>query len=261
MARQPALSAEVRVAVFGNSHAIRTFVHPIAEDVPATIGRHRLFVKWVRPDGGTIGGLGGGSSEDWRRLDAATHALDGVWPSFAVICVGGPALVPRLGERVQGEPVPLVEDAAEAAARVVSGLEHWLTTLELVIPGTRPVVMSVLPERGLSVEALEMFRGISHTLWQVARQRGGLFLDAEAVLRRHAASVGPPPCAATAAQDPAVGRATAPDASRPATDDAAPGRGTSRAALQAAMGHLQQVSAGEVMNYEALVTYAFVLAI
>ena len=166
MSRQPALSAEVRVAVFGNSHAIRTFIHPIADDTPATIGLHRLSIKWVRPDGDTIGGLGGGSNEDWRRLelDAATHALDGVWPSFAVICAGGPALVPRLGERAQGEPVPLVEDAAEAAARVVSGLEHWLTTLELVIPGTRPIVISVLPERDLSMEALQMFRGLSHTL-------------------------------------------------------------------------------------------------
>ena len=64
MTRQPALRAEVRVAVFGNSYAISTFVHPIAEDVPATIGRHRLYIKWVRPEGGTISGLGGGSSAD-----------------------------------------------------------------------------------------------------------------------------------------------------------------------------------------------------
>ena len=157
------------MAVFGNSHAIRTFVHPITDDTPATIGRHRLYVKWVRPDGGTIGG---GSSEDCTCLDAATHALDGAWPSFAVICAGGPTLAPGLGDRAQGEPVPLLEDATEPAARVVSGLEHWLTTLELVIPGTHPVALGVLPERD------------------------------------------------------------------PATDDAAPGRGTSRAALQAAIGHL-----------------------
>ena len=172
MTHQPALSAEVRVAVFGNSHAISTFVHPITNDTPATNGRHWLFIKWVQPDGDTIGGLGGGSSEDCHCLDAATHALDGAWPSFAVICAGGPTVAPGLGDRAQGEPVPLVEDAAEPATRVVSGLEHWLTTLELVIPGTHPVALGVLPERD------------------------------------------------------------------PATDDAAPGRGTSRAALQAAIGHL-----------------------
>ncbi|XP_043191849.1 uncharacterized protein LOC122365592 isoform X4 [Amphibalanus amphitrite] len=237
--RQPALCAEVRVAVFGNSHAIRAFVHPIAEDASRHIGRHRLDVKWVRPDGGTIGGLGGGSSEDWRRLDAATHALDGVWPSFAVICVGGPALVPRRGDRVQGAPVPLLEDAAGAAARVVSGMEHWLSTLELVIPGTRAVILSVLPERDLSAEALDMFRGLSLTLWQVARQRGAAFLDVEAVLRRDVAGMAP--SSATATPDPAVLQGVTPGhaSSRPATDDTAPGRGTSRAALQAAIGHLQ----------------------
>ena len=49
-----------------------------------------------------------------------------------------------------------------------------------------------------------MFRGLIHTLWQLARQRGGLYVDAEAVLRRHAACVGPPPCAAIAAHIPVL---------------------------------------------------------
>ena len=53
-----------------------------------------------------------------------------------VFCVGGPALVPKPANRVQGVPVPLLDTAAKSAAHVIGGLGHLLSKLELVIEGT-----------------------------------------------------------------------------------------------------------------------------
>ena len=83
-----------------------------------------------------------------------------------LISLGGPGLVPKLGGRVPGAPVPL-SDAAGAAARVVVGLDHWLVTLQMVVAGSTAVICSVLPEPFLCEEALLLFRRLSETLWQV----------------------------------------------------------------------------------------------
>ena len=81
--------------------------------------------------------------------------------------------------------------AVETAARVVKGLDHFLSTLALIIPGTLPAVDSVPLGRDLS-EEVPLFRNLLGTLRQVAK-RGGGGLVMEEVLRRHLAGVGSPP--------------------------------------------------------------------
>ena len=68
--------------------------------------------------------------------------------------------MPKLDDRVPGAPVPLRGDAA----RIVSGLDHFLATLRLQIPGVRPTACDVMPERDLTKEALTLFRSLSDIL-------------------------------------------------------------------------------------------------
>ena len=113
--------------------------------------------------------------------------------AYAIISVGGPALVPRPSNCSSLEPVRLNDGASEAAARIVGHIETFLAALPLLVPGVKPAIMSVLPVLGLSEEALALFRSLSETLRKTAKQREALFLDVKAILRRHLADAVSPP--------------------------------------------------------------------
>ena len=207
---------EQRVALFGNSHASRrAFPDGREPELERRFGRHVVAMKWVRPNGGVLGGLGGSSNDDWLRLERAAAELrtDRDGPSHAVISMGGPALVPKLGDMLQPAPVQPYVTAPQAAERVVRGMTHFVQTLTLTITGIVPVIESVIPGQDLSEAALALFRDLSESLRQVAKQNECRFLDVEEVVRRHLAgadagpSLGPAPGTASRSglgEDPAV---------------------------------------------------------
>ena len=114
----PRLRIEIRIATFGNSHiAARAFPLGRDTDLGAALGRHTDTVVPRYVAGLTQGGLRGDSDGDWSTMiDAAVRLkTDSVWPAYAVIGVGGPALLPkpdgqarrrRLQEGREPSPVP-----------------------------------------------------------------------------------------------------------------------------------------------------------
>ena len=135
------------MALFGNSHvAARAFP-----------GRHTVTMRHVQ--GYTASGMGGDSAGDWSAMLAAAVRLksDSVWPAYAVISVGRPALSPRpdgparrrrLQEGRQPYPVPPHRDAPTAAANVIGSTETFVRALQLQVPG--PVIEPNIVESSIS---------------------------------------------------------------------------------------------------------------
>ncbi|KAF0306810.1 hypothetical protein FJT64_021759 [Amphibalanus amphitrite] len=179
-------------------------------------------VSYVR--GYTAGGMGGHSAGDWSAMLAAAVRLktESVWPSYAVVSVGGPALLPRpdgqarrrrLQEGREPSPVPPYRNAPTAAATVIASTETFVRALQLQVPGIRPVIESVVPLQDASRAGLIACRELSESLRLVAKDNGALFLDVEVIVRRHLAG--------SDAQSPRPAGGTQRPAERPAGDVAA----------------------------------------
>ena len=161
------------VCFIGDSHAKR--LSRLPRSMGVTCGR--LFVGFETNANCARKGLGADMTADslWLRSQLCKLATDRPHPAFAVLSLGGNALV---GRPEPGQQFSLTENPDAAVAECLEELRKIFDQIQ-VLGDVRVLILSVVPRLGLDEKALAKFRELSSKYHDLAKRYGHWYLDVE----------------------------------------------------------------------------------